>query len=152
MKTWMESNAWIVTAFAITGLSTVLGLIGTWAVRKLLYKREDNASVSKIERESKKINVEQYLVELNVQEIINKKAEAIEDKYKDVIFNMQREHFEIKKDIQGRLEKEMKARIEAEQENEILKNELNIIKEKSEDQDKQIDELRREVNKLKAKS
>jgi hypothetical protein len=102
MKTWMESNAWIVTAFAITGITTVLGLIGTWAVRKIFYKREDNASLSKIERESKKINVEQYLVELNVQEIINKKAEAIEDKYKDVIFNMQREHFEIKKDIQGK--------------------------------------------------
>jgi hypothetical protein len=148
----MESNMWIVTAFAITGITTVLGLIGTWAVRKIFYKREDNAALSKIERESKKINVEQYLVELNVQEIINKKAEAIEDKYKDVIFNMQREHFEIKKDIQGRLEKEMKARIEAEQENEILKNELNIIKEKSEDQDKHIEELRKEVNKLKAKS
>jgi hypothetical protein len=58
----------------------------------------------------------------------------------------------LKKTYKGRLEKEMKARIEAEQENEILKNELNIIKEKSEDQDKQIDELRREVNKLKAKS
>jgi hypothetical protein len=68
----------------------------------LLQEGKTMQHLSKIERESKKINVEQYLVELNVQEIINKKAEAIEDKYKDVIFNMQREHFEIKKDIQGK--------------------------------------------------
>lgn len=138
MKTWLENNGWLVNFFAFTGLGTVMTILWTWVVRKVLYKREDNAALSKTEREAKKINVEQYLVELNVQEIINKKAEAIEDKYKEVIFNMQREHFEIKKDMQGRLEKEMKSRIEAEQENEILKNELSILRDQVEDLSKKV--------------
>lgn len=111
--------------------------------------RQATLNLSKTEREVEKNVVEKYLVELNVNELIKKEAHLIEEKYKDIIFNMQREHFEIKKDIQGRLEKEMKSRIEAEQENELLKNELHIIREKSDDQDRQIADLRKEVNKLK---
>lgn len=108
-----------------------------------------NVDISRTEREANKFQAEKYLVELNVSDLIDKKAQAIEDKYKDILFNMQREHFEIKKDIQGRLEKEMKIRVEAEQENEILKNELQLIREKSEEQDRLLDQLRKEVDNLK---
>jgi hypothetical protein len=145
---------WFATASQILVAGGALWAIIQYFLNK--GRKRAIVDISKVERESGKFQAERYLVELNVSELIDKKAQIIEEKYKDIIFNMQREHFEIKKDIQGRLEKEMKARIEAEQENEILKNELNIIKEKSEDQDrksadqdKQIKQLQKEVNELK---
>lgn len=143
MKEWYSNASQIIVA-----------LVALWSIFQYFLNRgqkQANVAISKTEKESNKLQAEKYLVELNVNEIIEKKAQLIEDKYKDIIFNMQREHFEIKKDIQGRLEKEMKARIEAEQENEILKNELHLIKQKSEDQDKQIEHLASEVDKLKNK-
>lgn len=114
-------------------------------------KKKADVDISKTEREANKFQAEKYLVELNVSDLIDKKAAAIEEKYKDIIFNMQKEHFEIKKDYQGKMEKEMRARIEAEQENEILKNELQLIREKSDDQDRLLDQLRKEVDNLKKK-
>lgn len=144
----MVNNAWLWNAFTIFGVTAFFGGLATLLLRRIFYKKEDKISLSKIERESGKTVIERYLVELNVNELIEKKAEAIEEKYKDLIFNMQREHFEIKKDIQGRLEKEMKSRVEAEQENEILKNELHLIKQKSDDQDRKIDELSAMIKRL----
>lgn len=143
----MKDTAWFDVALRISGALALFGWLFTW----LLNRKKNNAETSKIERESNKSQAESYLFKLNVDEIIDKKAQLIELKYKDVIFNMQNEHFEIKKDIQGRLEKEMKRRIEAEQENEILKNELHMIKEKSDAQDEQIEILRNEINELKKK-
>jgi hypothetical protein len=137
---------WVKNALALMGL---LGLF--WGIAQYFLnrgRRQANALISKTEREAGKTVVEKYLVELNVNELIQKKADLIDEKYKDIIFSMQKEHFEIKKDIQGRLEKEMKARIEAEQENEILKNELHLIKQKSSDQDYKIEELTKKVSHL----
>jgi hypothetical protein len=129
-----------------------LGVI--WAIVQYFLNRgrkRANVDISRVERESGKFQAERYLVELNVSELIDKKAQIIEEKYKDIIFNMQKEHFEIKKDMQGRLEKEMKIRIEAEQENEILKNELALIREQSDNQDVKIAELTRKVKELEKK-
>lgn len=143
MKEWYSNASQIIVA-----------LVALWSIFQYFLNRgqkQANVAISKTEKESNKLQAEKYLVELNVNELIDKKAQIIEDKYKDIIFNMQREHFEIKKDIQSRHEKEMKARIEAEQENEILKNELHLIKLKSEDQDRQIEHLASEVDKLKNK-
>lgn len=139
------------TWFSIASqLIVSLGVV--WAIIQYFLNRgrkRAGVDISKVEREANKFQAEKYLVELNVSDLIDKKAQVLEDKYKDIIFSMQREHFEIKKDMQGRLEKEMKLRIEAEQENELLKNELHIIREKSDNQDRQIEDLRKEVNKLK---
>jgi hypothetical protein len=112
-------NEWFTLASkALVVLAALWGIIQYFLNKG---RKKAYADLSKTEREADKFKAEKYLVELNVNEIIEKKAQLIELKYKDVIFNMQNEHFEIKKDIQGRLEKEMKRRIEAEQENEILK-------------------------------
>lgn len=142
----MSDTTWVGEGLKYLGL---LGLV--WAIAQYFLnrgRRQASALISKTEKEANKTVVEKYLVELNVNELIEKKAEQIEVKYKDIIFSMQKEHFEIKKDIQGRLEKEMKARIEAEQENEILKNELHLIKQKSTDQDRKIEELNKKVSSI----
>lgn len=142
----MMNAAWLRDSLAILGALGVMWTIAVYFLNR--GRKQATATLSKTEEEAGKTVVERYLVELNVNELIDRKALAIEEKYKDIIFSMQREHFEIKKDIQGRLEKEMKSRIEANQENEILKNELSLMRQKSDDQDRKISELTNRVNEL----
>jgi hypothetical protein len=137
---------WYELALKIIGAIALLTPLLMWIFNR--GSKKAGVDISKTEREADKLSIEKYLVELNVSEIIDKKAEVIENKYKDIIFSMQKEHFEIKKDMQGRLEKEMKIRIEAEQENEILKNELHLLRETSNDQSRKIAELTKKVNQL----
>jgi translation elongation factor EF-1beta len=137
---------WLKDALAISGGLGILWTIAMYFLNR--GRRQASAGISKTERETGKIEIEKYLLELNVQKIIDEKVKLIEIEYKDIIFNMQREHFQIKKDIQGRLEKEMKDRISAEEENVILKNELHTIKMKSQDQDRKIEELTQKVTSI----
>ena len=137
----MTNKEIIEQAFTYFGITTFFGGLAGLAIRKLFYKREDNANLSKTERESSKTITEKYLVELNVNEIIEKKCQAIEEKYKDIIFSMQREHFDLQQGIKERLEKEMRARMEAEKENGLLKEKLQLM-------DDKIDELTEKLNEL----
>lgn len=137
---------WYELALKIIGAMALITPLVIWVAGR--GRKKAGVDISKTEREADKLSIEKYLVELNVSEIIDRKAEVIENKYKDIIFSMQKEHFEIKKDMQGRLEKEMKIRIEAEQENEILKNELHLLRQTSDDQDRKIEELTKKVTQL----
>src|SRR6478752_2823728 len=96
---------WLNTAERTLGVLAFAWVVLQYFLNKS--RKQASANLSKTEREVEKHVVEKYLVELNVNELIKKEAKLIEDKYKDVIFNMQQEHYEIKLDMQGRLEKEM---------------------------------------------
>src|SRR6478672_3873180 len=110
-----------------------LGLMGGGLLMFFLTggRRKAKLDMSSTETKVDRDRVEKFVVEFGVTELIKKEAKLIEDKYKEIIANMVKEHYEIKLDMQGRLENEMKRRIEAEQDNEILKNELHIIRTKA---------------------
>lgn len=112
--------------------------------------------VSKTEGEVYKTVVERQLVELKVNELIDARIVIIEEKYKNMLWNKEKEHYEVKLEMQQRLIESIKDKTEAVQENEILKNELEAIREqydqqgiKIESQEKQIQRMQKEINELK---
>jgi DNA repair exonuclease SbcCD ATPase subunit len=135
--TWIQNNQWLINFLVAVGITTLANIL--WG--KIFNRRENNANLSKTEQEVKKIALERYIVEANINDLVKREAKILDDNYKDLILKITREHFEVKDELQKRWEKEMKRRLEVEQDNEILRNELDTFRSK-------IDELTQKVKEL----
>lgn len=141
------STSFLHTAAEVVGVCTFVWLV----VQYFLNRRQRKADLSKTEGEVEKSRIESYLLQQNINDLVKKEAQLITNEYKDIIAEMQKEHYKIKMEWQGRLEKEMKARIESEQTAEILQNELHLIREEHQACLRQIDNQNKKIRELEEK-
>jgi succinate dehydrogenase/fumarate reductase flavoprotein subunit len=143
----MTNQPWYNVALQVYG-AIMLGLpLLLWLLNR--GRKQANTAISKTEGEIYKHIIENRLAELNIQEIIDKKTEQIEQKYEAILMNVTKEHFETKLKLQEKLESILKEKVVVERENELLHKELSTIKLEHEAQQREIDKLKKEVAQLK---
>jgi hypothetical protein len=76
--------------------------------------------ISKTEQEVIKQQLENKLAETKIYDLIELKVKTEIEEFKKIVFDQQQEHYKIKLDMQSRLEREMKARLEVEKERDTL--------------------------------
>lgn len=138
--TWFDwaARIWM----AVTGGAALFALF--WRKER----KQANATISKTENENYKQVLENKIAERHISEIIEADRKITENKYKEQAWDQQKEHYEVKLDIQEKLIKTLKANNELEQENEILKNELQTIREEYQSCHREVEALRKEVAEL----
>lgn len=140
-------ETWFDLALKILGGLSLITTPTLWFLNR--GRKQANVSISKTEAEVYKNLVENKLADLNLSEIIETKVQHHIDKFKNLLWDAQEEHYKVKLDMQERMIRTLKEKNEVEQENAMLKNELTEMREEHQSCIRQIDDLRKEVNKLK---
>lgn len=140
---------WIELALKIIGVVSLMSAPVLWVLGR--GRKQANVTISKSEGEVYKVMMENKLAEVHLNEIIDAKVEVSVTKFKNILWEAQKEHYEIKLEMQERLIKVLKEKNEVEQENQILKNELHEIREEYQTCLRQVEMLRKEVENLKPK-
>src|SRR5689334_2866083 len=108
---------WLSFALQILGGLSVLSGIVLFFLGK--GRKQATVGISKTEAEVYKQLVENRLADLNLTEIIEKKVEHEVEKFKDMLWDAQKAHYEVKLEMQERQIKLLRERNEIEQENEL---------------------------------
>lgn len=113
-------------------------------------KRQAAATVSKTEGEVYKDILERRLAEVNITEIIEKKVEEEIKPLKDMLWNREKEHYEVKKEMQERLTNELQEKEILIRENDLLHAEIGNIRQDYTNMQLQFNQLKKEIEKLKS--
>ncbi len=143
-KTWWE--------LALEGFGIIFITSGLILAIFNRSRKVAGVTISKTEGEIYKNILEKRLAELNITEIIEQKVESEIKPLKEMLWNRELEHFEVKKEMQERLMKELEEKKVVMRENSLLHNEVETIRKEHELQAIEIDKLKQEVEILKRQS
>lgn len=142
------NQPWWNLALQVYG-AIMLGLpLLLWILNK--GKRQAAATVSKTEGEVYKDILERRLAEVNITEIIEKKVEEEIKPLKDMLWNREKEHYEVKKEMQERLTNELQEKEILIRENDLLHAEIGNIRQDYTNMQLQFNQLKKEIEKLKS--
>src|SRR5688500_6955216 len=142
------SNEWVRVALEIIGAMAIFVAIFLAFYNRT--RKQATVGISKTEGEVYKTIIENKLAEVNITEIIEKKVEQEVKPLKDMLWNREIEHYEVKKEMQERLMKEMDEKKVVMRENELLHNDIAIIRKEHDALQIQFNSLKKEVEKLKS--
>lgn len=143
----MNNQPWWNVALQVYG-AIMLGLpLLLWILNK--GRKQATANVSKTEGEVYKNIIETKLAEVNITEIIEKKVEHEIAPLKEMLWNREKEHYEVKRDMQQRLQNELQEKEILTRENTLLHDEIAEIRKEYNILQMQFGKLQKEVDKLK---
>lgn len=112
-------------------------------------RKQASVGISKTEGEIYKDILERRLTELNIQEIIEKKVEHEVAPLKEMLWNREKEHYEVKSEMQKRLANELQEKEILIRENEMLHLEIGNIRQDYTNMQLQFNQIQKEVEQLK---
>jgi len=141
------NEMWWEVALKVLGSMTVCT-----AIFMAIYNRtrkQAKVTISKTESEVYKTIIENKLAEVNITEIIEKKVEYEIKPLKEMLWNREKEHYEVKREMQERLKNELDEKEILIKENEMLHGEIGLLRKEYNNLHLQFDNLKKEVDKLK---
>lgn len=141
------NQPWYNVALQVWG-AIALGIpLLIWLLNK--GRKQAVANVSKTEGEVYKNIIETKLAEVNITEIIEKKVEHEIQPLKEMLWNREKEHYEVKSEMQKRLQNELQEKEILVRENNMLHDEIAEIRKEYSILQLQFGKLQKEVDKLK---
>ena len=141
------SEPWWEVALKVVGLISILS--GIFLAFYNRTRKQAGVSISKTESEVYKTIIENKLAEVNITEIIEKKVEYEIKPLKEMLWNREKEHYEVKREMQERLKNELDEKEILIKENEMLHGEIGLLRKEYNNLHLQFDNLKKEVDKLK---
>lgn len=142
-----ENEPWYELALKVLGSITLF--TGFFALIWNRTRKQAAVSISKTEGEIYKHIIENKLAEINITEVIEKKVEAEIEPLRNMLWNREIEHYEVKRELQERLMRVLDDKSKAERENEILHNESAIMQKELSSLRKQVEQMQKEIEILK---
>lgn len=138
------SDSWIDLSLKIIGAMAIFVTIFLAIYNRT--RKQATTFISKTEAEEYKAILENKLAEINITEVIEKKVEHEVKPLKEMLWNREIEHYEVKKEMQERLMRELEEKKVIMRENDLLRNELEIMHKDMNTLRKEIDLLKKQTN------